>query len=308
MRLTIGVMGTESGAGGVETHVKLVQLGCAIAERGHILITEALPGLPYTVARGAQAAGGLSIGISPVLSQEEHVRRYHLPTDVYDVLIYTGLSGRRRAVLAMRSSDIIIIAGGLAGTLDEVAIASEHTGALDEFAIACNEGRLFGALTGTGGVADRRFELARACRKNTDAVVLCGADPARLVARLTAYYMRMRKRSRRLNGFRAASGDQMIAMRAERVEQAQSESRRERTSRRPYGGQREARNQMGRRVGAPNEATRTRLPERRDDGRLSVREAKGWDAWDAWDGDDGWDAWDGDDGWDAWDGDDKYDG
>ena len=34
--------------------------------------------------------GGLSIGISPALSLDEYVHKYHSPVDVFDVLIYTG--------------------------------------------------------------------------------------------------------------------------------------------------------------------------------------------------------------------------
>jgi hypothetical protein len=256
MRLTIGVIGLASGpqdAEDVESDMMFVQLGCAIAQCGHILLTSACPGLPLAVARGAQAAGGLSIGISPGRSSEEHVYKYHLPTDAYDVLIYAGSGHRGRAALTMRSSHIIIFAEGVEGhavARDERAVTQRHKGhaeTLDEFANACNEDRLIGVLTWSGGVADRRTELARYRRKNTnatDAVVLFGADPARLIARLTASYRR--RYARRPTGIRAASGDQAFTLRAQSAElmqQTKSEDIRARTSRRTSwrsnGGQKE---------------------------------------------------------------------
>src|SRR5579864_5209359 len=114
-RFTIGVMGSASGKQSEETTLKMTQLGRAIAERGHILITGACPGLPYAAARGAQSAGGMSIGISPGLTLEEHEQKYGSPTDAYDVLIYTGSGLMGREVLNIHSSDMIVIAGGRSG-------------------------------------------------------------------------------------------------------------------------------------------------------------------------------------------------
>ncbi len=176
-RLTIGVMGSASGKQNKESMLKLTQLGRAIAERGHILITGACPGLPYAAALGAQAAGGLSIGISPGLSLEEHERKYRSPSDAYDVLIYTGSGLMGREVLNIHSSDMIVIAGG-------------RTGTLGEFAIAYDEGRLIGVLTGTGGIADQVDDLVRLCNKKTGAVVLYDDDPARLIDRLTEFFVK----------------------------------------------------------------------------------------------------------------------
>lgn len=175
-RLTIGVMGSASGRQPQETELKMRQLGRAIGERGHIIITGACPGLPYAAALGAQEAGGMSIGISPALSLMEHEGRYGSPTDAYDVLIYTGSGLMGREVLNIHSSDVIVIAGGRSGTLGE-------------FAIAYDEGRLIGVLTGTDGIADRVEELVRICKKNTGAVLLYDDDPTRLIERLTEFYL-----------------------------------------------------------------------------------------------------------------------
>jgi uncharacterized protein (TIGR00725 family) len=175
MKLTIGVMGSASESVDEGTVSKLIRLGRAIAENDCTLITGGCPGLPYAAVRGAKAAGGLVVGISPGLSRDEHIGKYNSPVEGFDVLIYTGSGLMGREVDNIRSSDIVILAGGRSGTLGE-------------FAIAYDEGRLIGVLTGTGGVADKVEELVRLCDKPTGAVVLYDADPTRLVERLIAYY------------------------------------------------------------------------------------------------------------------------
>lgn len=175
VRYAIGVMGSASGEHDEATILKMVRLGRTIAERGYMLITGGCPGLPYAAARAAQEAGGLTIGISPGLSRYEHEYKYHSPTDAYDVLIYTGSGLMGREVLNIRSSDIVVFAGG-------------HSGTLGEFAIAYDEGKLIGVLTNTGGIADHAEELVQICQKDTRAAVLYDDNPARLLTRLIDYY------------------------------------------------------------------------------------------------------------------------
>ena len=140
-----------------------------------ILITGGCPGFPYAAVQGAKAAGGMVVGISPGLSLEEHVQKYHSPVEGSDVLIYTGSGLMGREVENIHSSDSVIIAGG-------------RGGALGEFAIAYDEGRLIGILTGTGGIADEIAHLVPNLNKPTGAVVLYNDDPVRLVERLVEYY------------------------------------------------------------------------------------------------------------------------
>lgn len=175
MKLTIGVMGSATGSLDDEVLGRCLQLGRTIAERGCVLITGACPGLPYAAVQGAKAAGGLVVGISPGLSRDEHVRKYNSPVDGFDVLIYTGSGLMGREVENIRSSDIVVIAGGSSGTLGE-------------FAIAYDEGRLIGVLTGTGGIAGHVEELVRLFKKETGASVLYDDDPVRLIDRLLEYY------------------------------------------------------------------------------------------------------------------------
>lgn len=84
-RLAIGVMGASGGDLSGEVRERCYRLGEAIATQGAVLITGACPGLPYEAVRGAKAAGGLVIGISPGLSIDEHRGKYRSPVDGFDV-------------------------------------------------------------------------------------------------------------------------------------------------------------------------------------------------------------------------------
>jgi uncharacterized protein (TIGR00725 family) len=173
--LAFGVMGSASGALDAEVVIDVRRLGRAIGAAGCTLITGACPGLPMAAVEGAKQAGGLVVGISPALSETEHVRRFSAPVDGFDVIVYTGSGLMGREVVNIRSSDIVVIAGGRSGTLGE-------------FAIAYDEGRLIGVLTGTGGVADMIDELVTRMDKDTGAHVLYDSEPESLVARLVDYY------------------------------------------------------------------------------------------------------------------------
>lgn len=175
MALKIGVMG---GATGVisRAHLKKAhELGRAIAQSGCVLITGACPGLPLATACGAKQASGMVVGISPGLSLDEHVDKYHSPIEFHDVLIFTGSGLMGREVVNIRSSDIVVIIGGRSGTLGELAIAYD-------------EGKLIGVLTGTGGISDLVADILAACKKDTGAQVVYDAVPKRLIKKLRHVY------------------------------------------------------------------------------------------------------------------------
>ena len=174
-RLTIGVMGAASGPFSDEAIAKSRALGRAIARRRCVFINGACPGLPFQAAMGAKEAGGLTIGISPALSRDEHIHKYGAPTDYLDVIVYTGSGLMGREVTNIRSSDIVVITGGRSGTLGE-------------FAIAYDEGKLIGVLEGTGGITTEIPRIVAACQKLSGAHLVYDADPDRLVDRLIAYY------------------------------------------------------------------------------------------------------------------------
>jgi uncharacterized protein (TIGR00725 family) len=174
--LAIGVMGSASAPIEEWAIERARALGRAVSDAGCTLVTGACPGLPYAAVEGAKAAGGLVVGISPALSETEHVRRFRSPVRGFDVIVYTGSGLMGREVINIRSSDMVVIVSG-------------HSGTLGEFAIAYDEGRLIGVLTGTGGVADMAHDLvAQLSGKKTGAEVLFDDDPQRLVTRLVAFY------------------------------------------------------------------------------------------------------------------------
>ena len=150
------------------------QVGAAIAEAGHALMTGATVGLPNYAAEGYKAAGGkMSLGISPAGSKVEHVRKYRLPTEAYDVILYTGLHYVGRDALLITSCDAVISIGGRLGTLHEFTIAMESDTPI-------------GFLQGAGGVSSQisaLMELAQPVKPG--AVVLFDNSPEDLVKNLT---------------------------------------------------------------------------------------------------------------------------
>ncbi len=176
MRLTVGVMGSAELIQIPDIKEKAYALGKAIGEHGFVLITGACPGLPYACARGAREAGGLSVGISPALSLDEHVHRYLSPSDAFDVIVYTGSGLMGREVTNIHSSDVVIILGGRSGTLGE-------------FAIAYDEGKLIGVLQGTGGITDHLPQIIESFgAKDTGARVVYEANPEILITKLSESY------------------------------------------------------------------------------------------------------------------------
>ncbi len=174
-RLCVGVMGS---AGDDETDPvkqRVHLLGETIAEHGLILITGACPGLPYECAMGARTHGGLSVGISPALSLDEHIYKYHSPADAFDVLIYTGSGMMGREVINIRSSDMVVIVGGRSGTLGE-------------FAIAYEEGKLIGVLEGSGGITGDIPAVIEHIGKKTGAQMIYEGDPAALLEQMLESY------------------------------------------------------------------------------------------------------------------------
>src|SRR2546425_4528811 len=175
MKLKIGVMGTATEKVRQAYQRKAYDLGRHIAVQDCIIVTGACPGLPYWAARGCKEAGGFSLGISPGLSLDEHIHKYHAPADQYDVLVFTGSGLMGRELTNIRTSDFVVVIGGRSGTLGE-------------FAIAYDEGKLVGVLKGSGGISGEIERIVRLCRKKTGAKVLYDVDPNRLIDRLLRDY------------------------------------------------------------------------------------------------------------------------
>jgi uncharacterized protein (TIGR00725 family) len=164
----------------VEQGRKLVEeAATAVAKAGHSLMTGATTGLPELAARAYIKAGGkVSLGISPAGTKVEHVLKYHLPTDAYDVILYTGLHYIGRDALLINSADAVVSVGGRWGTLHEFAIALET-----QTPVAL--------LQGAGGASTEIEKLLEALPIAHRKLVIIDTDPDRLVSKLTALLDKM---------------------------------------------------------------------------------------------------------------------
>ena len=139
-------------------------------------MTGATIGLPNYAAIGYKAAGGtMSVGISPAASKVEHVRKYRLPTEAYDTILYSGLHYIGRDTLLITSSDAVVSIGGRLGTLHEFTIAMETNTPI-------------GFLQGAGGISSQiqqLMELARPIRPR--AAVLFDTSAENLVINLSMH-------------------------------------------------------------------------------------------------------------------------
>jgi uncharacterized protein (TIGR00725 family) len=171
MKIKIGVMGSAEDRPDILE--KGVALGRAIAARDAILLTGATTGVIHTVGKSAHEAGAMHIGISPGHDADEHAGRYALPLDACDAIICTGFGLKGRNVVLVRSCDIVIFIAG-------------STGSLNEFTVAYDEGKVIGALTGSGGVADEIERLMQVFSKQTKSQIVFDDDPVRLIDKCLA--------------------------------------------------------------------------------------------------------------------------
>ena len=170
----ICVSGAAKGASVEEGKQLAIQVGAAIAAAGHALMTGATVGLPNYAAEGYKAAGGkMSFGISPASSKVEHIRKYRLPTEAYDVIMYSGLHYVGRDSLLITSSDAVVSIGGRLGTLHEFTIAMES-----DTPIAF--------LQGAGGISSQIQNIMEAAGPvRPGAIVQFETDPEALIKNLT---------------------------------------------------------------------------------------------------------------------------
>ena len=146
------------------------QLGREIVSKSGIVLTGATTGVPYSAARGAKEVGGISIGLSPAATEKAHVKTYHLPTDYFDLIIYTGFDYSGRNLLLTRSADAVIVICGRMGTLNE-------------FTIAFEDRKPIGVLEGTGGAADMIREIVKKSHRGPGKIVY-DSDPKTLLEKL----------------------------------------------------------------------------------------------------------------------------
>lgn len=172
-RFQICASGAASGDTVEASHQLAYDLGKAIAESGHILVTGATVGLPHYAARGAKEAGGLSVGFSPAASYRQHVKSYRLPTKEFDYINFTGMEYVGRDVHLVRSSDAVITVGG-------------RMGSLHEFSTAIESDKVCAVLLGSGGLADFLPVLTDRVHTPHKSKIIYDNDPSRLVKQVIA--------------------------------------------------------------------------------------------------------------------------
>ncbi len=184
-RLTVCVSGAARGQT-VEQDYKLAfELGKQVALHGHTLVTGATSGLPDWAAQGAKSVGGMSIGVSPASSFNEHVNKYRLPTTAYDFILYTGLHYVGRDALLVQSADAVLSIGGRMGTVHEFATAIESHIPV-------------GVLQDAGGVGEEFEHLMIAAGLCHDGVcdgkhdVFFDTDPEKLVEKIIKLLLKRR--------------------------------------------------------------------------------------------------------------------
>ncbi len=112
-RRRIGVIGT--GIAEEAVYEKARAVGRLLAERGAVVFTGGLGGVMEAAARGAQEAGGLTVGVLPGNKAEEANPYIQIP-------VVTDMGHARNVILVRSVEGVIAVAGGY-GTLSEIALA-----------------------------------------------------------------------------------------------------------------------------------------------------------------------------------------
>jgi uncharacterized protein (TIGR00725 family) len=182
----ICVSGAAKGESAERGKLMAESVGTAVAKAGHSLMTGATTGLPNDAANGYKKAGGrMSLGISPAATKVEHVLKYHLPTESYDTILFSGLHYSGRDALLINSADAVVSIGGRLGTLHEFTIAMEtHTPV--------------GLLEGAGGVGEQIEQLLKILPNANPDLVISDSDPDKLVERLTHMLDKLHSHYKRL--------------------------------------------------------------------------------------------------------------
>lgn len=192
MKYKICVSGAAVNICGKEAEKKALELGKEIARQGQVLVNGATTGLPAVAAKGAKRAGGTCIGFSPAMNPLEHTKKYRLPTEDLDLIVYTGFGYSGRNLFLIRSSDAVVFVCGRIGTLNE-------------FTSAFEDKKPIGILLGSGGTTEYFDDVIRTAKRGNGFVVY-DSDPKTLIKRLMALAREMQKNHNNKKGKRAKGG------------------------------------------------------------------------------------------------------
>ncbi len=112
-------------------------IGALLARLGMTVVTGGRGGIMEAASRGAVRAGGIALAVLPTTGLDDG-------NPWCSIVVPTGFGHARNAITAL-SGDVVVVIGGGAGTLSELAFAWMH-------------GRPIFAYTGSGGCADLAVE------------------------------------------------------------------------------------------------------------------------------------------------------
>lgn len=118
MALRVGIIG-QSGPIDAELYQVAYKVGRLIALKGAILFSGGTDGVMEAASRGAQEAGGVTVGILP--GDDLKVGNKHLT-----IPVTTGLAWDGRSMVLINSVDVVLMLGGANGTLGELTLAYMH--------------------------------------------------------------------------------------------------------------------------------------------------------------------------------------
>ncbi|MCZ6684217.1 MAG: TIGR00725 family protein [Planctomycetota bacterium] len=129
------------------------EVGAVVAKLGAGLVTGGRTGIMSAASKGCAEAGGTVIAVVPGTDMDEANGYAHY-------VIPTGLGWARNVITGI-AGDVIVVIGGAAGTLSEIAFAWMYD-------------RPVIALSGSGGWAEKTAGQALDHRRN-DVVIDCGS-------------------------------------------------------------------------------------------------------------------------------------
>src|SRR5690606_5628397 len=112
---SVSVFGSARTPPGTRYYEMGEAVGRALVEHGYGVITGGGPGIMEAANRGAQAAGGVSVGLNITLPHEQHSNPYIDP----DKLINFDFFFARKAMFVKYAMGFVVLPGGF-GTLDEL--------------------------------------------------------------------------------------------------------------------------------------------------------------------------------------------
>ncbi len=112
----VGIMGGSSC--NEEQYQQAFELGSYLAKKGLVVLTGGGQGVMEAASKGAQDAGGLTIGILPGPDKSR-------ANPYVSVCIVTNLGDARNPINIL-SSDLVLAIGGSGGTLSEIALALKN--------------------------------------------------------------------------------------------------------------------------------------------------------------------------------------